>query len=61
MTQEEKLQALEDLREAADQFMLKVVAFKKQVNPRTVGLYEFCEHIEEVLCDLQADIYADEE
>ena len=61
MTQEEKLKALEDLREAADQFMLKVVAYKKQVDPTTVGLYEFCEHIEEVMCDLQAEIYAEEE
>jgi len=54
-------QEMQVLREAAEEFKSALYTFQNVYDPRTVGIVEFAEHIETVLDDIQAELYAAEE
>ena len=49
------------LRAAAEMFKQELYKFQTVYDPSTVGIDEFCMHIDTVLVDIQADLYAEEE
>ena len=54
--------AFYELGMAAEVFKAALYKFQTVYDPRTVGIVEFGEHIDTVLCDIREDFYsADEE
>lgn len=54
-------QEMQELREAAEVFKAALYNFQTVYDPNTVGIVEFAEHIDTVLCDIEAELYATEE
>lgn len=53
--------AFNELCAAAEQFKAALYKFQDVYDPKTVGIVEFSEHIDTVLCDIREDFYADDE
>lgn len=54
-----KQQALEELEQAARVFKDAINRFQETFDPDTVGLREWCEHIDDVLCDIDQELNGD--
>lgn len=53
-------QEMQALRAAAEVFKQELYKFQNAYDPNTVGIVEFAEHIDNVLLDIQAELYAEE-
>jgi len=53
--------AFYELGMAAEQFKAALYKFQNVYDPKTVGIVEFADHIDTVLCDIREDLYAAEE
>lgn len=53
--------AFYELCAAAEQFKAALYKFQNVYDPKTVGIVEFADHIDTVLCDIREDFYAAEE
>jgi hypothetical protein len=45
-----------ELEKAAEQFKSALIRFQSVYDPETVGIAEFCEHIDEVLWDIEQEM-----
>jgi len=45
-----------ELEKAAEQFKSALIRFQSVYDPETVGIAEFCEHIDEVLFDIDQEL-----
>jgi hypothetical protein len=45
-----------ELERAAREFKAALIKFQSVYDPKTVGIAEFCEHIDEVLWDIEQEM-----
>ena len=49
-------QKFAELEQAAQQFKAALLKFRSVYDPESVGIEEFCEHIDEVLFDIDSEL-----
>ena len=49
-------QKFAELEKAAEQFKAALLKFRSVYDPKTVGIVETCEHIDEVLWDIEQEM-----
>jgi hypothetical protein len=49
-------QKFKELEKAAEQFKAALLKFQSVYDPETVGIVETCEHIDEVLWDIEQEM-----
>ena len=54
------IQKFAELEKAAQEFKAALLKFQSVYDPQTVGIVETCEHIDEVLFDIDAELQEQE-